>query len=58
MGYSQCGLCCGTPLLFQTRRSDDSGGLSVETSALHSDTHDGDSGRSSQAFPIPSLEAP
>jgi len=27
-------------------------------SALHSDTHDSDSGRSSQAFPIPSLEAP
>jgi len=44
--------------LFQTRRSDDSGGLSVKTSTLHSDTHDGDSGRSSQVFPTSSLEAP
>jgi len=29
----------------------------VETGTLYSDTHDGDSGRSSQAFPTPSLEA-
>ena len=58
MGHAQCGLHCGTPPLFQTRRSDDSGGLSVEMSILHSDVHDGDSGRSSQAFPTSSLEAP
>jgi len=58
MGHAQCGLHCGTPPLFRTRRSDDSGGLSVETSTLHSNTHDGDSGRSSQAFLTPSLEAP
>jgi len=58
MGHSQYGLCCGTPPLFQTRHSDDSGELSVETSALHSDTHNGDSKRSSQAFPTPSLKAP
>jgi len=58
MGHTQCGLRYGTPPLFWTRCSDDSGGLSVETSTLHSDAHDGDSGRNSQAFSIPSLEAP
>jgi len=58
MGHAQCGLRCGTPPLFQTRCSDDSGGLGVETGTLHSDTHDGDSGRSSQTFPTSSLEAP
>jgi len=58
MGHAQCGLCCGTPPLFRTRRSDDSGGLGVETGTLHSDTHDSDSGRSSQTLPTSSLEAP
>jgi len=58
MGHAQCGLRCGTPPLFQTRRSDDSSGLSVETGTLHSDAHDGDSGRSSPAFPTSSLETP
>jgi len=58
MGHAQCGLRCGTPSLFQTRCSDDSGGLGVEMDTLHSDTHDGDSGRSSPAFPTSSLETP
>jgi len=58
MGHAQCGLRCGTPPLFRTRRSDDSGGLGVETGTLHSDTHDGDSGRGSPAFPTSSLETP
>ena len=58
MGHAQCGLCCGTPPLLQTRHSDDSSRLSVETSTLHSNTHNGDSGRSSQTFPASSLEAP
>jgi len=58
MGHAQCGLRCGTPSLFRTRRSDDSSGLSVETGTLHSDAHDGDSGRSSLAFPTSSLETP
>ena len=58
MGHAQCGLRCGTPPLFQTRHSDDSGGLGVETGTLHSDTHNGDSGRSSPAFPTSSLETP
>jgi len=58
MGHAQCGLRCGTPPLFWTQRSDDSSGLSVETSTLHSDIHDSDSGRSSQAVPTSSLEAP
>ena len=58
MGHTQCGLHCGTPPLFWTQCSDDSGRLSVETSTLHSDTHNGDSGRSSQAVSTSSLEAP
>ena len=58
MGHTQCGLRCGTPSLFQTRCSDDSGGLGVETGTLHSDAYDGDSGRSSLAFPASSLETP
>jgi len=58
MGHAQCGLHCGTPPLFWTQCSDDSGGLSVETSTLHSNAHDSDSGRSSQAVPTSSLEAP
>ena len=57
MGHAQYGLHCGTPPLFWTWRSDDSGRLSVKTSTLHSNTYDSDSGRSSQAFPISSLEA-
>ena len=57
MGHAQCGLCCGTPPFFWTRCSDNSGGLSVETSTLHSDAHNGNSRRSSQAFPASSLEA-
>jgi len=58
MGHTQCGLRCGTPPLLWTRCSDDSGGLGVETGTLHSDAHDGDSGRSSPAFPTSSLETP
>jgi len=58
MGHAQCGLRCGTPPLFRTRRSDDSGGLGVETGTLYPDTHDGDSRRSSQTLPTLSLEAP
>ena len=58
MGHAQCGFCSGTPPLFRTQRSDDSGGFSVETSTLHSDAHNHDSGGSSQAFPTPSLETP
>ena len=58
MRHTQCGLHCGTPPLFWTQCSDDSGRLSVETSTLHSDTHNGDSGRSSQAVSTSSLEAP
>jgi len=58
MGHAQCGLRCGTPPLFQTQRSDDSGELSVEMGTLHSDTHNSDSGRSSPAFPTSSLETP
>jgi len=40
------------------RHSDDSSRLSVKTSTLHSNAHDSDSERSSQAFPISSLETP
>ena len=40
------------------RRNDDSSRLGIETGTLHSDAHDGDSGRSSQAFPTSSLETP
>jgi len=58
MGHTQCRLRCGTPSLLRTRCSDDSGRLGVETGTLHSDTHDGDSGRSSPAFPTSSLETP
>ena len=58
MGHAQCGFCSGTPPLFRTRCSDDSGRFSVETSALHSDAHNRDNGGSSQAIPTPSLEAP
>ena len=58
MRHTQCGLCCRAPLFFRTRCSNDSGGLSVETGTLHSDAHNGDSGRSSLAFPTSSLETP
>ena len=58
MGHAQCGLRCETPPLFWTRCNNNSGGLSVETGTLHSNTHDGDSGRSSQTLPTSSLEAP
>jgi len=58
MGHAQYGLRCGTPPLFRTRRSDDSGRLGVEMGTLHSNAHDGDSGRSSLAFPTSSLETP
>jgi len=58
MGHTQCGLHCGTPPLFQTRCSDNSGGLGVKTGTLHSNAHDGNSGRSSPAFPTSSLETP
>ena len=58
MGHTQCGLCCGTPPLFWTRCSDDSSGLSVEMGTLYSNAHDGDSRRSSLAFPTSSLETP
>jgi len=58
MGHAQCRLCCGTPPLLWTRCSDNSSGLCVETSTLHSNAHNGDSGRSSQTFPTSSLEAP
>jgi len=58
MGHTQCRLRRGTPPLFQTQRSDDSGGLGVETGTLHSDAHDSDSRRSSLAFPTSSLETP
>jgi len=40
------------------RRSDDSSRLSVETGTLHSNAHNSDSRRSSQAFPTSSLETP
>jgi len=46
------------PPLLQTQCSDDGDRLSIETGALHSDTHDSDSERSSQAFFISSLETP
>jgi len=58
MGYAQCRLCCGTPPLLWTQCSNDSSGLGVETSTLHSNAHDSDSERSSQTFPASSLEAP
>jgi len=58
MEHAQCRLRRETPPLFQTRCSDDSGGLGVETGILHSDAHDGDSRRSSLAFPTSSLETP
>jgi len=44
--------------LLQTRHSNDSSRLSVETSILHSNAHNSDSRRSSQAFVASSLEAP
>jgi len=58
MEHTQCGLCCGTPPLLQTQCSDNNSGLDVETSTLHSNAHDSDSGRSSQTFSASSLEAP
>ena len=58
MGHTQCGLHCGTPPLLRTRRSDDSGGLGVKTGILHSNAYNGDSRRSSPAFPTSSLETP